>query len=102
MEEWRNITNYEGLYQVSNYGRIKPLSKQSGFLILKERIIKPTVKSNGYLQVDLHKDKVRKKFYVHRLVAEAFISNPNNLETINHKDKNRSNNYIDNLEWASY
>ena len=102
MEKWRTIQNYEELYLVSNYGRVKALSKQSGFLVLKERILKPTTKSNGYLQVDLYKDKVRKKFYVHRLVAEAFIPNPSNLKTINHKDKNRSNNHVDNLEWMSY
>lgn len=102
MEEWRDIHGYEGLYSISNLGRVKSQIKKSGFLYLKERIMNPTIKSNGYLQIDLIKSGNRKKFYVHRLVAEHFIPNPNNLPCVNHIDYNRVNNSCDNLEWCTY
>lgn len=102
MEEWKEIYGYEGLYSISNQGRVKSHMKKSGFLHLKERIMKPTIKNNGYLQVDLTKIGIRKKFYVHRLVAEYFIPNPDNLPCINHIDHNRDNNSVTNLEWCTY
>lgn len=101
-EIWKDISNYEGLYQISNLGRVKSLSKKSGFLILKERIMKPTIKDNGYYQIALYKNKKGCKKYIHRLVAEAFIPNPNNYPCINHKDYNKANNNVDNIEWCSY
>ena len=95
-----NIKGYENLYMINNEGIVVSCSKVSGTVILKNRYLKPTKKSNGYLQVNLYKDGTRKHFYVHRLVAEHFIPNPNNLPQINHKDKNKENNNVNNLEWC--
>lgn len=95
-----DIKGYEGLYKISNKGDVISLSKNNGFLKRKERYLKPTIKPKGYLDVKLIKDGVSKHFYVHRLVAEHFIPNPNNLPQVNHKDKNPSNNNVENLEWC--
>ena len=94
-ETWKSIAGYEGLYEVSDLGRVKSLKYG------KERILKPGGDTHGYLQVILCKDGHVKKFTVHRLVATAFISNPHNLETINHKDEDKTNNLVSNLEWMS-
>lgn len=103
MEEWRDIKGYEGLYQVSNYGRVKSLDyNHTG----EERILKPVrlaMKSgNAYYQVHLCKDGKTNSKRVHRLVAQAFIPNPNGLPDINHKDENGLNNRVDNLEWCTH
>lgn len=95
MENWKAIDGYEGLYQVSNLGRVKSL--KCG----KERILKPRKHTGGYLLVNLHKDGYQKTVKIHRIVAEAFIPNPNNLETVNHKDEVKTNNTVGNLEWMS-
>ena len=95
METWKPIAGYEGLYEVSNLGRVKSLKYG------KEKILKPGRTHKGYLHVNLCKDGKAKHSNVHRLVAEAFIPNPNNLQTINHKDENKLNNAADNLEWMS-
>ena len=89
-EVWKEIKDYEGLYWVSNLGRIK--NKHN-------RILKPEIR-RGYYSVDLCKNSNRKKCRIHRLVARAFIANPDNLPFINHKDMNRLNNKINNLEWC--
>lgn len=89
---WKDIENYEGLYQVNELGEIKSR---------KGIILKPQLHKDGYFQVALYKDGIRKIFYVHRLVAKAFIPNPDNLPEVNHKDENKSNNTVDNLEWCS-
>lgn len=94
-EYWKYIKGYEGLYQVSNFGRVK--SNKFG----KERILKPFTNSTGYLLVSLCKDGKVKAFTVHRLVAEAFIDNPDNLPQVNHRDENKLNNNVDNLEWCT-
>lgn len=96
MERWRDIKGYEGLYQISNCGRVKSLK------YCKEKILKSIKSSNGYLQVNLYKDGKRKYFLVHRLVATAFIYNIENYSQINHKDEIKSNNYVSNLEWCDY
>ena len=93
-EQWRPIEGYEGLYEVSNLGRVKSL--KCG----RERILKPQMKKKGYLQVGLRKEGKYKMFKVHRLVAQAFIPNPEGLPQINHKDENPSNNRVENLEWC--
>lgn len=96
-EIWKDIKDYEGLYQVSNFGRIKSLSRKGTYA----RILKPSTNKDGYLQVHLCKNGKLKTFLVHRLVAEAFLDNPNNLPQVNHKDENPQNNNVENLEFCS-
>ena len=93
-ELWRDIVNYEGLYQVSSLGRVKSLK------FGKERILRLIDGGKGYLIVNLHKDGKAKNHYVHRLIAEAFIPNPDNLPEINHIDEDKTNNCVKNLEWC--
>ena len=97
-EIWKDIKEYEGLYQVSNLGRVKSLPKIQGRTLNKEIILKPR-KKNGYYQRALSKNKISKRFLVSRLVAIAFIPNPKNKQTVNHIDGNKLNNNIKNLEW---
>ena len=110
MEEiWKNIPEYEGLYQISNLGRIKSLRGKS-------KILKQLINRDGYYVVRLVKNKKRKEYFVHRLIAIFFIEYKNNYKylederdkifnlkklTVNHKDKNRLNNSIKNLEWCT-
>lgn len=95
-EIWKDVKDYEGLYQVSNLGRVKSLNyRRTG----KERILKPY--GNVYLQVKLHKDGNREQPLVHVLVATAFLDNPDNLPEVNHKNENPKNNCVENLEWCS-
>lgn len=101
-EEWKAISGYEGLYEVSNFGRIKSLARntnnqyQNTDTILKLRYYK-----TGYSYVNLYKDHKMKSHTVHRLVAAAFIPNPDNLPCVNHMDENKGNNCVWNLEWCS-
>lgn len=94
-EIWKPVLGYKGLYEVSNWGRVKSIR------FGKERILKPDIVGRGYFQVDLWKNGKVKRYYVHRLVAEAFIPNYNNLPCVNHKDENKQNNNVINLEWCS-
>ena len=96
MEEWRDIKGYEGLYQVSNLGRVKS-TKFNKEIIMKQK------ECRGYKRIGLRKNGEKQKFYsIHRLVAEAFIPNENELPCINHNDENKTNNKVENLEWCSY
>ena len=96
-EEWRDIPNYEGLYQVSNMGRVKSIRYMYGNY--REKILSQFLNNkNGYLQLNLWKEGKIKTCYVHRLVGNAFIENPNNLPCFNHKDEDKTNNCVDNLE----
>ena len=96
MEEiWKDIEGYEGLYQVSTWGRVRSLNyNHTG----KTQILRPGVTHWGYLQVAIYKDGEQKSYKVHRLVAAAFLPNPNGLPEINHKDEDKQNNHVDNLE----
>ncbi len=102
MEElWQDIPGFEGCYQVSNLGRVKSFRKWKTAHSPDEYILKNYLSDNGYYQVTLYNGNVRKKFLVHRLVASAFIPNPDNLPHINHKDEDPSNNAASNLEWCT-
>ena len=92
MEKWRDIPGYEGLYQVSSEGRIKR----------GDRIKSLHIDHGGYCTVCLSKHSVQKNLKVHRLVAIAFIPNPDEKKTVNHKDGNKKNNCVSNLEWATH
>lgn len=99
-EEWRDITGFEGLYQVSNLGRVRSLPKtgsggHNGIILSQNK------DKDGYLLVHLYINRKRISCKVHRLVAKAFIPNPNNLAQINHKDEIKDNNCFTNLEWCS-
>ena len=98
-EIWKDVAGYEGLYQVSNLGNVKSLSYNH---TKKPKVLKNIKMSIGYESISLFKDKVSKVFYIHRLVANAFIENKNNLPTVNHIDGIKSNNIVSNLEWMSF
>lgn len=97
MELWKDIEGYEGFYKISNYGNV--------YGIKHKKLLKPSQSDKGkgwYYQVSLYKPKQKPKtVLIHRLVGQAFIDNPNNYATINHKDGNKENSHVDNLEWCT-
>lgn len=95
-EVWKDIEGYEGIYQVSSIGEVKSI-----FYNKKPKILKRSKTTTGYYKVELYKDKNRKSFKVHRLVAKAFILNPESKPNINHIDGNPLNNHVNNLEWCT-
>ena len=97
-EIWKDILGYEGKYMVSNWGRVKSLNyNRTG----KERILKAGDNGNGYLEVILFKEGKGKHYKIHRLVAQAFLENSKGYNEVNHKDENKQNNCVENLEWCS-
>ncbi len=103
-EIWKDIEGYEGLYQVSNLGRVKRVTAwdvNTKTYYEKEKIMMPTDNGHGYLIVGLRKNTERKNHYVHRLVATAFIDRKDGCNYINHLDYNIKNNAADNLEWCT-
>lgn len=105
-EIWKSVKGYEGLYEVSNLGRVRSIDRivrcNSGINIIKGCILKQYLEKKGYLRVHLCNKQIGKHFLVHRLVAEAFIPNPDNKPTVNHINHDRTDNRVENLEWATF
>lgn len=108
VEKFKPVKGYAGIYEISNMGRVKSLSRviernDGNTRVTEDRIILPFTTKAGYSQIVLCKDGVKKKHYIHRLVALAFIPNDNPIEKIvvNHKDENPINNNVGNLEWCT-
>lgn len=110
-EVWKSVNEFEGLYEVSNLGNVRTVeryvnARHRGFVgkrLLKQKVLLPHYEEMiGYLTVALYNGKNYSTKFIHRLVAQAFIPNPNNLPCVNHKDENKLNNCVDNLEWCDY
>ena len=104
-EIWKPIEGYEGLYEVSSYGRVRSLDRYvktcyEAYKLHKGKILSPAKDKNGYLKVHLCCNGKHNIIRVHRLVCKAFIPNPDNLPEVNHKDEDKTNNSVDNLEWC--
>lgn len=98
MEEiWKEVPGFEGLYQVSNYGQIRSTPRRG----TTGGIMKGHIDKKGYINITLRKDGAQYTQKLHRLIAITFIPNPNNYPEVNHKDENKQNNRVDNLEWCT-
>lgn len=104
------IAGYNGFYEISNFGRIKSLKREYQYVnkngklvkyVLPDTILKPGLHTKGYLKVGLYRDSTEERFFVHRLVAIHFIPNPENKPEVNHKDGDRKNCKLNNLEWVT-
>lgn len=109
IEEWRDVIGFEGAYQISNLGRVRSLDREIPYvnngtpaiLHYKGKVLKPKPDRDGYPRVSLKFGEKIKLAGIHRLVAQAFLPNPDNLPCVNHKDYHRDNNCVDNLEWCT-
>lgn len=105
MEIWKDIQGYENSYQVSNFGRVRSKTRKRpfgvGYKIYEGKILKEATDKDGYKKINLSKNGKKKRFFVHRLVAMAFIENSNNYPVINHIDGIKDSNHADNLEWTT-
>lgn len=105
MEIWKDVPGFESIYQVSDIGRVKSLSRKDSLgRNVREKILKCPKNNSGYKTVSLHDKKNNKKEFIsiHRLVADVFLCNEENLPCVNHKDNDKENNSVSNLEWCSY
>ena len=104
-EIWKPVVGYEGLYEVSNYGRIRSVDRvvfqQGRNQLYRGRIMATFINNSGYEAIRLSKGNKKKGMLIHRIVAEAFLPNPNSHPYVNHKDETKTNNSADNLEWCS-
>lgn len=104
-EIWKPIKGYEGIYEISNFGKVKSIryfNHVNNKIYSREKILKLSLNEKGYFRVGLYKSGKEIKFKVHRLVAENFIPNPNKYNEVNHIDGNKQNNCVDNLEWCTH
>lgn len=108
MEVWKDVVGFEQYYEVSNMGNVRSKERIQAFPfdetkigIVKSKMMKQTPNSRGYYRVSLSDRKKTKQFFVHRLVAQAFVKNPKNLPVVNHLDFDYTNNRADNLEWTT-
>ena len=99
-EIWKSIEGYEGKYEISSLGRVKSLTDKNGKK--RELILKPRVSKNGYLYLNLWESSKGRAKKIHRLVAEAFLPNPEGKQTVNHKNCVKTDNRVENLEWATW
>lgn len=108
MEKWKDIEGYEGLYQISNMGNVRSLDRIISYKNnckhrkLSGKLMRKNYDSNTcYYKISLCKNGIPSKIFIHRLVAQAFIPNPDNLQVVNHKNSIRTDNCVDNLEWCT-
>lgn len=104
-EIWKEIKGYEGIYEISSYGNIRSIDryiyyKNGRKQFYKGCLLSPVIGKRGYVIANLNKNNKGNKVPIHRLVAKAFIPNPNNLSEVNHKDEDKTNNKVENLEWC--
>ena len=101
-EVWKDVAEYEGFYQVSNRGNVRSVARRDSIGRKRGgRLLAPSYGGNGYPQVDMYKNGKSKKKYIHRLVAETFLPNTNGFPQVNHRDENKVNNNVKNLEWCT-